>query len=124
MKYSYLVYIIRDKVENLYEKQYSENVHCSEGTKSLLHRHNYICTFTIHYFVLFSSFNNVPMFYMFCVLALIWDFPVAQTVKNLPVMQETRVRSLGWEVPLEKGMAIHSSILAWRIPWTEKPSRL
>ena len=43
------------------------------------------------------------------------DFPVAQTVKNLPVRQETRVRSLGWEVPLEKGMAIYSSILAWRI---------
>ena len=42
-------------------------------------------------------------------------------VKNLPVRQETRVQSLGWEVPLEKGMAIHSSILAWRIPWTEKP---
>ena len=49
------------------------------------------------------------------------DFPVAQMVKNLPVRQETRVRSLGWEVPLEKGMATHSSILAWRIPWTEKP---
>ena len=42
-------------------------------------------------------------------------------VKNL---QETRVRSLGWEDPLEKGMAIHSSILAWRIPWTEKPGGL
>ena len=40
------------------------------------------------------------------------DFPVAQTVKNLPVIQETRVRSLGWEDPLEKGMAIHSTILA------------
>ena len=53
------------------------------------------------------------MFYMFCVLALIWDFPVAQTVKNLPVMQETRVRSLGWEGPLEEEMATHSSILAW-----------
>ena len=49
------------------------------------------------------------------------DFPVAQTVKNLPVTQETRVRSLDCEVPLEKGMEIHSSILAWRIPWTEKP---
>ena len=47
------------------------------------------------------------------------DFPVAQTVKKLPAMQETRVRSLGWEVPLEKGMAMYSSILAWRIPWTE-----
>ena len=45
-------------------------------------------------------------------------------VKNLPVMQETQVRSLGWEVPLEKGMAIHSSILAWGIPWTEEPGRL
>ena len=49
------------------------------------------------------------------------DFSEAQTVKNLPVIQETRVRSLGWEVPLEKGMAIHSRILAWRIAWTEKP---
>jgi len=52
------------------------------------------------------------------------DFPVAQTVKNLPVMQETRVQSLGCEDPLEKGMAIHSSVLAWRIPWTEKPGGL
>ena len=52
------------------------------------------------------------------------DFSVAQTVKNLPVTRETRVWSLSWEVPLEKGMAIHSSILAWRIPWTEKPGGL
>ena len=51
-------------------------------------------------------------------------FPVVQTVKNLPAMQETQVCSLGWEDPLEKGMAIHSSILAWRIPETEKPGRL
>ena len=51
-------------------------------------------------------------------------FPEAQTVKNLPVMQETRVQSLDWEVPLEKGMAVHSSILAWRIPWIEKPGGL
>ncbi len=41
-------------------------------------------------------------------------------VKNLPSMQETWVRSLGWEDPLEKGMAIHSSILAWKIPWNHK----
>ena len=40
-------------------------------------------------------------------------------IKNLPEMQETQVQSLGWEDPLEKGMATHSSILAWRIPWTE-----
>ena len=49
---------------------------------------------------------------------------MAQTVKNLPAMWETWVRSLGWEVSLEEGMAIHSSILAWRIPWTEEPGRL
>ena len=45
-------------------------------------------------------------------------------VKNQPAMWETQVRSLGWEDPLEKEMATHSSILAWRIPWTEKPSGL
>ena len=44
----------------------------------------------------------------------------AQMVKNLPAMQETWVQSLGWEGPLEKAVAIHSSILAWRIPWTEE----
>ena len=49
---------------------------------------------------------------------------VALMVKNLPAMWETWVRSLGWEVPLEKRMDTHSSILAWRIPWTELPSRL
>ena len=45
-------------------------------------------------------------------------------VENLPAMQETQVQSLGWENPLEEGMATHSSILAWRIPWTEEPGRL
>ena len=45
-------------------------------------------------------------------------------VKNLPALQETQVRSLGWEDPLEKEMATHSSSLAWRIPWTEEPDRL
>ena len=49
---------------------------------------------------------------------------VAQTVQRLPAMQETWVRSLGQEDPLEKEMATHSSILAWRIPWTEEPGRL
>ena len=43
-----------------------------------------------------------------------------QAVKNLPALQETQVSSQGWEDPLEKGMATHSSILAWRIPWTEE----
>ena len=49
---------------------------------------------------------------------------VVQRLKHLPAMQETWVRSLGWEDPLEKDMATHSSILAWRIPWTEEPGGL
>ena len=49
---------------------------------------------------------------------------VAQTVKRLPTMRETWVQSLGWEYPLEKEMATHSSGLAWKIPWTEEPGRL
>ena len=49
---------------------------------------------------------------------------VAQMVKYPPAMQETQVQSLGQEDPLEKGMATHSSILVWRIPWTEDPGRL
>ena len=49
---------------------------------------------------------------------------VAQTVKHLPAMRETRVLSLGWGDPLEKEMAPHSSTLTWKIPWTEEPGRL
>ena len=49
---------------------------------------------------------------------------MAQTVMNSPTMQETWVRPLGWEDSLEEGMATHSSILSWRIPWTEEPGRL
>ena len=49
---------------------------------------------------------------------------VAHMVKNLPAIQETQVQSLGQEDPLEKKMGTHSSILAWRIPWTEEPGRL
>ena len=49
---------------------------------------------------------------------------VAQSVKNLPAVQEIWVRSLGWEDPLEKEMATHSSILAWKISWTEEPGGL
>ena len=53
-----------------------------------------------------------------------WASLVAQLVKRLPAVQETRVRFLGWEDPLEKEMATHSSSLAWRIPWIEEPGRL
>ena len=55
---------------------------------------------------------------------LVWTSLVAQTVKNLPAMPETGVRSLGGEDALEKEMATHSSTLAWKIPWTEEPGRL
>ena len=53
-----------------------------------------------------------------------WAFPCGSGVKHPPVTQKTRVRSLGWEDPLEKEMATHSSVLAWEIPWTEEPGRL
>ena len=53
-----------------------------------------------------------------------WVSLVAQTVKNLPAVRETWVQSLGWEDPLEEGMATHASILAWIIPWTEEPGGL
>ena len=64
----------------------------------------------------------VVLFYMTYTVS--WASLVAQMVKNLHAMQETRVHSLGQEDPLEKGMATHSSILAWRIPWIEEPDRL
>ena len=54
---------------------------------------------------------------------MLWASPVAQMVKNPPTMQETWVQFLGWEDPLDKGMATHSNILAWRIPGTEEPGR-
>ena len=54
----------------------------------------------------------------------VWASLVAQTIKNLPAKQETLVQFLDQEDPLKKGMATHSSILVWRIPWTEEPGRL
>ena len=58
------------------------------------------------------------------ILYIEWTSLVAQTVKRLPTMRETRVQSLGWEDLLEKEMATHSSLLAWKIPWTEEPGGL
>ena len=55
---------------------------------------------------------------------MVSHIPVARTIKNLPAMKETRLRSLGQEDLLEKGMATHSSIVAWRIPWTAEPCGL
>ena len=71
------------------------------------------------------SNTTVRNYQFFSAQSSLWPTSyMAQMVKNLPAMQETWFRSLGWEDPLEKGMATHSSILAWRIPWTEEPGRL
>ena len=64
------------------------------------------------------------MIELWVVFNVFFSFLVAQTVKHLPAMRETRVRFLGREDPLEKEMAPHSSTLAWKIPWTEEPDRL
>ena len=61
---------------------------------------------------------------VFCPPLAAWASLEAQLVKNLPAMQETWVQFLGWEDPLEKGKTTHSSILAWRVPWTEEPGGL
>ena len=85
------------------------------------------------YIVIHTGYQDITKYIKKLSLSLFFFFfwwnhfsglPVAQTVKNLPAVQESRVRYLGWEEPLEKGMAIHSSLLAWRILWTEKPGRL
>ena len=54
----------------------------------------------------------------------LWASSVAQMRRNLRAMQESWIQPLGWEDPLEKGMATHSNVLVWRIPWTEEPGRL
>ena len=64
------------------------------------------------------SYNS----FCFCIIQI--SFANPQLVKNLLAVQETQVQFQGWEDPLEKGMATHSSILAWRIPWTEEPGGL
>ena len=66
----------------------------------------------------------ITIFCYYCFHGLSWASLVAQLVKNLPALHETRVQSLGWEDPLEKEIATHSSILAWRTPWTEEPGGL
>ena len=68
-----------------------------------------------------KAFCDLVIGKVFCAF---WAPLVAQRLKHLPAMRETRVRSLGREDPLEKEMATHSSILAWRIPWREEPGRL
>ena len=74
--------------------------------------------------ILIPVWGRSPREGMGCLLQYSWASLVAQTVKNLPAIQKTWVQSLGWEDPLEKRMATHSSILAWRIPWTEEPGKI
>ena len=69
----------------------------------------------------------VTIYHFICKYINNEGFPGGSAIKNPPAMQETQemwVQSLGWEDPLEEGLATHSSILAWRIPWTEEPGRL
>ena len=73
--------------------------------------------------------TNLPhlhlwIFFFNLYLSFPWASLVAQMVNNLPAIEESQVWPLGWEDPLEKGMATHSSILAWEIPWTEEPGQL
>ena len=77
-----------------------------------------VCVYNISLCIEYS--NSVTL--VMC-LPIIY-FPVAQMVKRLPTMRENWLRSLGWEDPLAKEMATHSSILAWKIPWMEEPGRL
>ena len=75
--------------------------------------------FYYHFFIIRQKFDE-----NWYVIIEVWASLVAQRLKHLPGMQETQVRSLGWEDPLEKEMATHFSTLAWRIPWREEPGRL
>ena len=96
----------------------------SDTTEQLTHTHTHTHTHkgppTVHfrsYLSFITKFENKVL------NTCPWTSLVAQMVKNLPAIQETQVQSLGQEDPLEKGMATHSSILAWRILWTEEPVR-
>ena len=76
-------------------------------------------------FIIKILFSN-RIYFCWCIRIVVaqWTALVTQTVKHLLTVRETRVRSLGFEDPLEKEMAPHSSTLAWKIPWTEEPGRL
>ena len=93
---------------------------------------SYIFLFIVHFDCEFWSVWFMVFFHnaIACVMNIIYiwvlylGFPGGSDGKNLPAMQETSVWSLGWKDPLEKGMATHSSILTWKIPWTEEPGGL
>ena len=68
--------------------------------------------------------KTVMIYHILSLYWQIWASLIVQSVNNLPAVQETWVQSLGWEDPLEKEMATHSSIIAWKISWTEEPGGL
>ena len=119
---------------NTYKCTYQTNVNLSTWTV-LFHGLIWsICVFSFFFLIIlpialsiWSVFQR-PAFgfniFIYCFFPFLWASLVAQMVKRLPAMRETRVGFLGWEDPLEKEMAIHSSTLAWKIQWTEKPDRL
>ena len=72
----------------------------------------------------FFFFNDFRLLFIKVLILMVGASLVAQSVKNLPAVQESRVQSLGWEDPLEKEMATHSSIFARKISWTEEPGEL
>ena len=68
--------------------------------------------------------KTVMIYHILSLYWQIWASLIVQSVNNLPAVQETQVRSLGWEDPLEKEMATHSSIITWKISWTEEPGEV
>ena len=111
----------------LIERRQSQNISNTYDSESNFFLVNKLGLFSISLFPFFLE----PVLFIFCVLFFFFKLLfcigyslVAQMVKNSPAMRESWVKSLGWEDPLEKGMATHSSILVWRIPWTEEPGGL
>ena len=92
------------------------------GSKGAEHTGGLCCT--CYLFIWFFYLYIFTYLFIYLVYTLWRASLVAQMVKNPPAIQETWIQSLGWEDPLEEGMATHSSILAWRIPWTEEPGGL
>ena len=89
-----------------------------------LHERDYQMSNKSTHVTMYGKITGTEILEIISVLNILRASLVAQRLKRLPTMRETWVRSLGWEDPLEKEMAIHSSILAWRIPWTEEPGGL
>ena len=96
--------------------------HSIAHTPARTHTHTHTHTHT--FFFIFFSIMVYLWILNIVLCAIQWASLVVQMVKNPPAMQETWVQSLSQEDPLEKGMATHSSILAWRIPWIKEPGRL